>query len=243
MNIWINRIIFILFLFFLLVSYVYSGEKEETIFKKMEKAIYPENISYTAKVTIYRPGKKYKKLIKVYIKGYEKSLIEFLEPPQERHTRILMIGDNMWLYLPSVEKVIRLSGRIKMGGGDFIYDDILRAKLTLDYYIKRLIEEKEDYILELKAKNNKVFYDSIKLWVKKETLLPQKAEFYTFTGNLLKTLTYMEPKRFKGRVIPSKLLMQLAMSSDYKTVLEVVDYNDKKIRNRIFTQEYLKKGF
>lgn len=230
-----------LVLLFFLATPLLAGEREDAFFKDVEKAIYPENVTYMARMTIYKPGKEYKKLLKVYLKGYDKSLIEFIEPPQERGTRILMIGENSWMYLPSAEKVIRLSGRIRVMGGEFIYDDIMRAKLTIDYILESLEEHDSQKILTLKAKNKKAAYDKIKLYIT-DSLLPTRSEFYTESGVLLKTLDYSEPVTFLKTKVPSRLLMQLAVSQDHKTLMNLVEYNYSTIPDRVFTQEYLKKG-
>lgn len=234
-----KRLIVLLFLF---VAPLFAGETEDAYIKNLEKAIYPENVAYTARMTIYRPGKEYKKLIKVYLKGYDKSLIEFVEPPQERDTRILMIGENMWMYLPSVEKVIRLSGRVKVMGGEFIYDDIMRAKLTIDYTPESLEKQEGGDTVTLKAKGKTAAYEKIKLLLNANNFLPMRSEFYTAGGVLLKTLDYSEAVTFGKKTIPSRLLMQLAVSHDYRTVMDIVAYKYSDIPERVFTQEYLKKG-
>jgi len=72
--------------------------------------------------------------------------------------------------------------------------------------------------------------------------LPIKAEFYVFGDRLLKTLTYEKPRLMKGRIIPTSLIMQNAFTQDYITTLELEDINFEPIKERIFTEEYLKKG-
>lgn len=226
------------------INYIHAESGNNELLLKIENNIYPANVTYTAAMTIYRPGKEYKKIIKVYMQGYEKALIEFISPPKERDTRILMIDDDMWMYLPSIEKVIRLSGSVKVMGGEFIYDDIMRAKFTINYKTESIVENENGILLTLIAKNKGIAYEKIRLSVNPDTLLPKFAEFYTSSGSLLKRLTYSEPRLFtkSHQIIPSRLLMQLAASEDYKTLMEILDYNDNEIEKRIFTYEYLKKG-
>ncbi|MDI6704059.1 MAG: outer membrane lipoprotein-sorting protein [bacterium] len=210
--------------------------------KQVDEAMYPTQITYTAEMTIYRPKKEYKKLMRVYIKGYDKALVEFLEPPKERGLKILMKEDDVWMYLPSVEKVVRLTGRMKMMGGEFVHDDIMRVRLSLDYNAESLQQEDNHCILQLNAKNKKVTYDKIKYWIREDNYLPVKAEFYTIGGKLLKILKYSEPKKFGERLMPSKLIMENAFTKDYKTTLEIISCDYSYIPDRLFTQEYLKKG-
>lgn len=218
------------------------GLDANSVLKQVDEAMYPAQITYTAKMTIYRPKKEYKKLIKVYIKGYDKALVEFLEPPQERGLKILMIDDNVWMYLPSVEKVIRLTGRMKMMGGEFVHNDIMRVRLSLDYNAESLQKEDNYYILQLKAKSKKVTYDKIRYWIREDNYLPIKAEFYTIGGKLLKILSYSKLKEFNRRFMPTELIMENAFTKDYKTILEIISCDENYIPDRLFTQEYLKKG-
>ncbi len=218
------------------------GVDTNSILKQVDEAMYPDQITYTAKMIICRPEKEYKKLMRVYIKGYDEALVEFLEPPQERGLKILMRGDNVWMYLPSVEKVIRLTGKMKMMGGEFVHDDIMRVRLNLDYNAEFLQKEDNHYILQLKAKNKKVTYDMIKYWIRDDNYLPIKAEFYTIGGKLLKILTYSELREFSKRLMPSKFIMENAFTKDYKTTLDIISCDYSYIPDRLFTQEYLKKG-
>lgn len=218
------------------------GLDANSVLKQVDEAMYPAQITYTAKMTISRPEKEHKKLMRVYIKGYDKALVEFLEPPQERGLKILMIDDNVWMYLPSVEKVIRLTGRMKMMGGEFVHDDIMRVRLSLDYNAESLQKEDNYYILHLKAKSKKVTYDKIRYWIREDNYLPIKAEFYTIGGKILKILTYSNLKEFNRGLMPSELIMENAFTKDYKTTLEITSCDYGYIPDRLFTQEYLKKG-
>jgi len=215
----------------------------QDILKKVEGSIYPENVVFVAEMTIHRPHKEYHKKIKVYLKGNERSLVEFLEPAQERGLKVLNIDKNMWMFLPSVDKVIRLSGKMSVTGGDFVYDDILRVKYGIDYSPASLSIEGQHYLLALKAKTNRASYKEILIRVNPESYLPISQEFYVSGDLLLKRLTYLQPKLFEGRSIPSQFLMEIANSKDFKTTLNIVDYsNTHEIPERVFTQEYLKKG-
>jgi len=225
------------------LSYSQTDDHLKDVLEKVERSIYPENVVYVAEMTIDRPKKKYLKKIKVYLKGNDKSLVEFLEPAQERGLKVLSIDKNIWMFLPSVEKVIRLSGKMSITGGDFAYDDILRVKYGIDYSPVSLSMEGQHHLLALKAKTNRASYKEILIRFDPENHLPVSQGFYVSGGLLLKNLTYSAPTLFQGRSIPSQFLMTLANSTDYRTTLHIIDYNDThEIPERIFTQEYLKKG-
>lgn len=217
-----------------------AGSSPQELLGRIDEAMYPSNIVYTAEMRIYRRDKENIKRMKVYIKGKDKALVEFLYPKKERGVKILMRGEYAWMYLPSVEKIIRLSGGVSLAGGDFIHQDIMKVRLEEDYEVVSLKEEEDHSLLELRAKRRGV-YDKIVYWVKKD-LLPIKTEFYVCDDRLLKTLSYKEPKLMKGRLMPSVLVMQNAFTQEYKTILKIEDVDLSPIPDRVFTQEYLGKG-
>lgn len=234
-----------IFILFLMAPEISFGEETITPQQALKKAVenmYSSNVIFTCEMIIKRPNKEYKKRLKIYLKNKDKSLVEFLYPPKEDGLRILSKQDIAWMYLPSVEKIMRLSGKTSVAGSDFIYQDILRVRWDEDYNAVSIKEEGNKYILELRAKSKDVAYKKIVYFVDKKTLLPLEAHFYVLEDRLLKTLTYKEPKLIKGRLIPTILIMQNAFTEDYKTILKMEDVDFKPISDRVFTQEYLKKG-
>ncbi|MBT7087556.1 outer membrane lipoprotein-sorting protein, partial [bacterium] len=71
-----------------------------------------------------------KKLVS-YMQGREKSFAEFVYPVRDKGVKYLFVGDNLWMYLPSVEKVIKIAGhmlRQSMAGSDMSYEDALEDR-------------------------------------------------------------------------------------------------------------------
>jgi len=152
-------IILILFVIFREIGLAESSSDAQKYLKIAISNMYPPNVTYVALMTIKRPNKEYIKRLKVYIKGEDNSLVEFLYPPKEEGLKILSKKDYELMYLPSVEKVIRLSGKNSLVGGEFTHYDILKVRLEEDYDAISLKEKDDYYMLELKAKNKKVSYD------------------------------------------------------------------------------------
>jgi len=235
------RLIFISLILLNIYKLAFAVSSKE-ILHEIYKAMYSKDTTYISKMKIYRTDKVYEKLIKVYIKGSDKALIEILEPKRDRGIKILRIKDDSWIYLPSVSKTIRLVGRMNFMGSDFIYDDILKVNLEKDYEVKLMEEQEEDILLIVKAKSNKLSYGIIKYEIIKENYLPKKAEFFGVEGEkLIKTLDFKEIKKFNDKLHPSLLIMQIAFSKDYKTTLEIISFSKEPIPLRIFTKEYMEK--
>jgi outer membrane lipoprotein-sorting protein len=187
-----------------------------------------------------------KKLV-AYMQGREKSFAEFVYPARDKGVKYLFIGDNLWMYLPSVEKVIKIAGhmlRQSMAGSDMSYEDALEDRgLINKYEIKLAGEEKVDgrlcYVLELVAKVKKITYYKRKLWVDKELFLPLQSELFAKSGKKLKVMKMSKIKKFGRRYVSMYMTMQDLLKRDSLT--EVI-INNVKFDLKIPAQTFSKKS-
>ena len=66
-----------------------------------------------------------------YGRGEEDSAMEYVAPARDKNTKMLKLGDELWMYLPGVDRVQKISGhmlRQGMMGSDFSYEDILKHR-------------------------------------------------------------------------------------------------------------------
>ena len=62
----------------------------------------------------------------------------FLSPASEKGRATLRLGNNMWLYIPSVGKPLRITSLQSVVGGVFNNSDILRIDYSADIMLLRL---------------------------------------------------------------------------------------------------------
>jgi hypothetical protein len=137
--------------------------------------------------------KKGKKEIRTYqtqVKGRDKALVRFLTPVSDQGTKVLMVVDEMWVYLPSAAKPVRVSPRQKLTG-NAAYGDVARLNFTGNYKasFKRTDKMKGSsaHVLDLVAIEGKpVTYDRIEYWVDAKTSKPLKALYGTASGKVLR---------------------------------------------------------
>jgi len=186
-----------------------------------------------------------KKMIS-WAKGRDKSFAEFTYPARDKGVKYLKIGDNMWMYLPSVDKIIKIAGhmlRQSMMGSDFSYEDALESnKLLEKYKVKLAGENKTSYILELVAKVKKVTYYKRKIWVNKKTFIPTKEELFAKSGKKLKIMTMSKIKKFGRRNYPTYITIKNLLRRNSKTELFTTKAQfNIDIPAGTFTQRNLKK--
>ena len=101
-------------------------------------------------------------------------------------------------------------------------------------------EQKDAYLLSLKAKTGEVAYDRLKMWVDKQALLPVTIEAYAASGLLLKTLRFKDIKDFGGGIKrPATLETDSPLYKGYKSVMLWSGLKKREFPDEIFTLNYL----
>ena len=163
------------------------------------------------------------------------SLVEFTNS-QDRGTKFLKREDDLWMFFPDAEEIIKISGHMLnqgMMGSDFSYQDIMESDKLTDLYDFKIIGEEEIdgrpcYVLEGVAREGvKVSYYRRVSWVDKERFIGLKEELYTQSGRLLKETKVNEVQEIEGRWIPIDSVMENKLRKDTYTGFKIVqiDFN------------------
>ena len=195
---------------------------------------------YKKLINIEPDGSKKEFLLFQAKKDKDKMVSLFLEPDSEKGRATLRLGDNMWLYIPSVGKPLRITSLQSVVGGVFNNSDILRLDYRAEYNATIFEETADTYTLDCKAKTSSVAYDRLKMGVDKKTMVPVTIECYAASGMLIKTLYYKDIKEFgDGLVRPSVLETDSPLYKGYKSVMIYAKINKKEFADEVFTLNYL----
>ena len=213
----------------------------QQILQKVDRNLEPESYeSYRKLIDIQPDGTQKAYVLWTVKKGADKVLALFLEPASDKGRVTLRLGENMWLYMPSVGKPIRITSLQSVTGSVFNNADILRVDYTAEYNAESVEEQKDVYLLALKAKTGEVAYDRLKMWVDKKTLLPLTIEAYAASGLLLKTLRFKNVKDFGGGIKrPATLETESPLYKGYKSVMLWSALKKGSFPDEIFTLNYL----
>lgn len=220
------------------------------IINKVDDNTVVTSASYKATMIISLGGTIRQKRFTGYTEGKERAYMEFVYPARDKGTRFLKIGDEMWMYLPTVERATKIAGhmlRQSMMGSDFSYDDIvenerLQALYDIELVGSDTIDEKDCFVLELNAKVPEVTYYSRKMWVDKNMYVAIKVQLYAKSGKLLKELYISDFKRIGRYTYPTsiKMINKIRQNTYTELALEEVKL-DIKIPARIFSRAYLER--
>jgi outer membrane lipoprotein-sorting protein len=199
-----------------------SGEE---ILAAMDRNTAFSTISYEGSLSIYSRERVRTKQMKAVAVGTAKALVEFTNP-EDRGTKFLKLDRNLWIYFPSEQDTVKISGhmlREGMMGSDVSYQDALESDVLSNRYAVALsgeeaVEGRPCWVLLLSATARDVQYETRKMWVDKERFVPLREEMYARSGRLLKTSRVLEVERLGDRWFPVRLEVADQLKKGSRTV-------------------------
>jgi outer membrane lipoprotein-sorting protein len=221
----------------LLVAQVAVAADGTELLRKVDRNLEPESYEMYRKLINIEPNGTRKEFVLFSAKkGRDKVAALFLAPSSDKGRATLRLGDNMWLYIPNVGKPVRITSLQSVTGGVFNNADILRLDYSEEYAVEATQEEKDEYILNLKAKTGEVAYDKLKMWVDRKALLPTKIEAFAASGMLIKTLRFSDIKDFGGGIRrPATVETDSPLFKDYKSVMLYSQLKRRELKDEVFT--------
>ncbi len=211
------------------------------LLKKVDRNLEPESYEMYRKLINIEPDGSRKEFVLYSVKkGTDKIVALFLAPTSDKGRATLRLGDNMWLYIPEVGKPVRITSLQSLTGGVFNNADILRIDYTAEYDVEKTEEDKDGYVLSLRAKTAEVAYDRLKMWVDKKMLLPTTIECFAASGMLIKTLRFKDIKDFgNGISRPATLETDSPLFKGYRSVMLYSQIKPRKFTDEVFSLNYL----
>ncbi|HWE87370.1 MAG TPA: outer membrane lipoprotein-sorting protein [Terracidiphilus sp.] len=191
------------------------------------------------KITNYESGKSDEEaLYQVSQKGADKTYVEFLSP-RDKGRHLLMLADDMWVYLPDTSRPVRITPLERLSG-DASNGDVARTNYATDYSAVYVRTEKvgaeQCYVLDLTAKRKGATYQRILYWIRVEDARPVKAEFYLTSGKHIKTATFDEYADYGGKMLLRKLTLYDQIRHNSHSVLEYSGAAQRTLPDKLFYQ-------
>ncbi len=189
-----------------------------------------KNLTYdsresSVRMTVVKGGSTKTYLMHSFGRGAEEMAMEYLEPARDKGTKMLKKSDELWMWLPSVEKTQKISGhmlRQGMMGSDMSYEDLMEQSTWRDAYsgtvvAEETIEGRKVWKVDLKAKDSTVSYPRRLIWVDQSSYIPLKQELYALSGMLLKTWTMSDIREVAGRQFAYKMVVEDQVQKNSRT--------------------------
>jgi outer membrane lipoprotein-sorting protein len=227
-----------------------SQPNADEILNRVDKNMSSENRIMESSMTIHGRRSSRTMTMRTYGVGETKAYTEYLAPAREEGTKMLKLENQLWIYSPSTDRTIQLSGhmlRQSVMGSDLSYEDMMEdRKLTDIYETKTLgeetIDERRTYVLELTAKVEDVNYFRRKMWIDAERYVPLKEELFAKSGQLLKRTDMSDVKQIDGRWFPTKMVYKDMLKQGEGTEFKITSIKfNQQIPDHIFTKAVLRK--
>ncbi len=227
----INKTAVISGVFMFLTTFMVGALQPEEIISKLEdNLLYPSSRSEGRIIITDRFGKRQSSYIS-YTSGSDKSMVEFTGK-EEAGQKILRLKNELYLYYPDAEELIRLQGaalKQNVIGSDMSYEDMAGDKSILDSYIVSLEGEEIVngifcYRVRLKAKTRDVPYQNQILWIDRNTFLYVKILQLAKSGKELKEITVKETKKINGHTVPVRMIIKDMLKKKSSTEFIVDDF-------------------
>lgn len=233
----------------LFISWTVNAQEATDIIKKVDQNMSSENRVFESTMTIH--GKRTSRSItsKSYSVGSKKSFTEYLSPASEKGTKMLKLENQLWIYSPSTDRTIQISGHLlrqSVMGSDLSYEDMMEDRKLTDVYDAKVageekISDRDCWIIELTSKVSDVAYHSQKMWVDRERFVPLRQELYAKSGQLLKRMDLSGVSRIGNRWFPSTILYKDMLKDGKGTDFKMMSVKfDQTIPDYIFSKAALK---
>ncbi|MEX0735801.1 MAG: outer membrane lipoprotein-sorting protein [Bacteroidota bacterium] len=216
----------------LLLLFLHSpifGQSATEIIRKAEAQMRGKSSYSEFSMSVIKPAWQRTMVMKAWALEPELALIYLQEPARDKGTTTLKRRNEVWNWLPSVQKVIKIPPSMMLQswmGSDFTNDDLVRASSIVDDYSHILIGEEtyegyECHVVELIPKPEVgVVWGKVHMWITTKEFLELKTEFYDEDGALAKTFLGSKVTRFGDRRLPARWEMIPADRPGNKTILE-----------------------
>jgi len=166
--------------------------------------------------------------LRAWSEGTERALIKVLAPAKEAGVATLKAGEEIWNYLPKVDRTIRVPTSMMMAswmGSHFTNDDLVKeSRLIRDYDIALGFEGVREgvrvweFVLTPRPEAA-VVWGKVVMEVRQADLMPTWARYYGDDGALRRTLTFGDYRVMGGRLVPTTMRVVPTDKPDESTLI------------------------
>jgi outer membrane lipoprotein-sorting protein len=247
-----KRIIIVIIVALTLLSYQLSFAQDARAIVKRANDQMRGLTSYTEfSMSIVKPEWSRTFTIKAWSIEPDYALMYILEPVRDKGSVTLKRKNEVWNWLPSVQRVIKIPPSMMLQswmGSDFSNDDLVRQSSLIDDYGHKLIGEEnvqghDCYKIELIPKPEAgVVWGKIVMWISKKDVIEYRSDFYDEDGVLIKSFVGSDVKNLGGRMLPARWEMIPVNEPGKKTILEYKEMKfDINIDAAFFSEQNMKK--
>jgi len=168
--------------------------------------------------------------------GTDYSLVRVQSPAREAGTATLMADDDIWNYLPKVDRAIKIPASMMAGawmGSHFTNDDLVKeSQLIKDYDIQLTHDGDRNGVMVWEFRltpkpEAAVVWGYVDYQVRQGDYMPLFARYYNEDSALARTMKWSDFRNLGGRFVPTVMEMQPADKPEERTkvVYDELEFN------------------
>ena len=198
------------------VTLAFAQESASEIMERVDRLLRGDSSRGVATMEVVTEHWERSVTMEMWSLGTDYSLIRIQAPAKEAGTATLMADDDIWNYLPKVDRTIKVPVSMMAGswmGSHFSNDDLVKeSQIIEDYDIEIAFDGERDgttvWEFRLTPRDEAaVVWGHVEFQVRQGDTMPVWARYYDEDGGLARTMRYTEFRNFGGRTVPSVMEM------------------------------------
>ena len=186
-------------------------------------------------------------VMKNWGEGRDKFLARIVEPLKERGTSTLKLKDNIWNYLPKIDRIMKVPSSL-MGdswmGSHFTNDDLVKGNKIDQMYNFSLLKEspKIIFIKALPKEDAATVWGNIIYKIERARKVAKTVEYFDEDSELVRTISFHDIKELDGRHIPMRMIVTPKDEPNESTIISYKELSfDKPLPKGLFSVRNLKR--
>ena len=185
--------------------------------------------------------------LEAWSEGRDKFIAKILAPKKEAGTATLKIKDEIWNYLPKIDRLMKIPSSL-MGdrwmGSHLTNDDLVKESKMDELYTfeAEKIENSVATIICTPKTDAAVVWDRVVYRIDLEKTVPISVDYYDEDGDLVRTITFEQVENISGRWVPMVMEIRPVDEPDEMTemIYESLEF-DIKLPENLFSVQSLRR--
>ncbi len=164
-------------------------------------------------------------------------------PDSQKGQGYLEVDNNFWFYDPTSRLFSHASLKQNWQNTEAVNSDFFRTTWAKDYTVEKWSDGTLGvypvYILEVKGTNDQVTFPFKKIWVRKDIGILLKAEDYSLSRRLMRTVYYPQYLQVGDHYVANRMLIIDNLNVGAKTELTIANVSTAPLPDYTFTKAFL----
>lgn len=221
------------------------------ILDRVENLLWARTLQGRYEMGIVTPRWQRTLALRVWMDRPKRTFIRIDAPAKEAGIGSLRIGSEMWNYLPSVERTIKIPPSMMLQpwmGSDFTNDDLVKESSILDDYAHEIGDapavdgEPVHRVVATPKPDAAVVWGRVIYFVRRSDAIPLKQEYFDERGELVRVMIFTDIREVGGRRLPTRWEMRPVAKPGQMTTVVLKDaVFNAPVDDEVFTQRNLQR--